>query len=320
MASRIWYYAVIGLAMAWGFTEYRARSNEAEAEAAFPPRGTLLDVNGNQVHAEVFDGPNGAPDLVLIHGSSGNTRDWSFDLAPKLAQSYRVIVLDRPGLGYTRRLHKKGETLAEQAALLQAAALQLGAEKPIVLGHSYGGAVALTWALNHPDNISALVSLSAASHPWATGLTTYYKILSNPILGPVAIRLITAFATERNVTDSLVGVFAPDAVPDGYAAHFGPGLTLRRHSMRANAMQRANLLGEIVAQVPDYPTIKVPTEILHGTADTLVSAKIHSEPLAEAIPNANLSLLPGIGHMPHHAAPDDVTDAIDRAATRAGLR
>ena len=127
----------------------------------------MLDVDGTSVHAVVIgDGP----DVVLIHGSSGSTRDMTFALAPALAQNYRVIVLDRPGLGWTTRLNSDGASITEQAALLSAAAAQLGANSPIVVGQSYGGAVALAWAVNHPDQLSALVTLAAASHPWNTPL------------------------------------------------------------------------------------------------------------------------------------------------------
>ena len=61
-------------------------------------------------------------------------------------------------------------------------------------------------------------------------------------------------------------------------------------------------------------------EIVHGDADTIVPLDIHSEPLARLLPDATLTVLPGIGHMPHHAAPDAVVAAIDRVFARAALR
>ena len=148
------------LAALWGWTQHRARSHEARAEAAFPPEGQIITVQGHPVHAVVM---GEGPDLVLIHGASGNTRDLTFDLAPRLAQDYRVIVLDRPGLGYTPRINRTGATITQQAALLQEAAAQLGADKPIVLGHSYGGAVALAWAVTQPNHIAALVNIAVVA-------------------------------------------------------------------------------------------------------------------------------------------------------------
>ena len=67
-------------------------------------------------------------------------------------------------------------------------------------------------------------------------------------------------------------------------------------------------------QHPRYDTIACPVEIVHGDADTIVPATIHAIPLSDILPRARLTLLPGVGHMPHHAAPDDVIAAIDRLA------
>jgi pimeloyl-ACP methyl ester carboxylesterase len=308
---------MIVLAAFWGWSQHRARAHEARAEAAFPPEGQIITVNGHPVHAVVM---GTGPDLVLIHGASGNTRDMTFDLAPRLAQDYRVIVLDRPGLGYTPRINRTGATITQQAALLQEAAAQLGADRPIVLGHSYGGAVALAWAVTRPDHTSALVDVAGAAKPWDTGLSTYYRVFSHPVLGPLVIPLLTAFVPDSRVEEAVQEIFMPQEPPAGYMDHIGAGLTLRRHSLRANALQRANLLSEIEALHPRYAEITVPVEIVHGTADTTVGVSIHSEPLAAQIKDAHLTVLDGIGHMPHHSAPEAVIAAIHRAATRAGLR
>lgn len=317
MIGRIVIVAVALLAGLALLTLWQAHRNARAAERNHPPTGQLIEVGDTQVHARVT---GSGPDLVLIHGSSGNLRDFTFDLVPRLAERYRVIAFDRPGLGHTGRLSPDGATITEQAGLLSRAAAELGAERPIVLGHSYGGAVALAWAVHHPDRVAALVTLSAASHPWDTGLGTYYSVLSHPVAGRIAIPLIAAWAGARQVRDSLAAVFAPQQVPEGYAAHFGPGLTLRPGSLRANALQRAGLLSEIEALSPRYDEITVPVEVLHGTADTTVGLEIHAARLARQVPAARLTRLEGVGHMPHHAVPGKVVDAVDRAAGRAGLR
>lgn len=317
LAVKILAFLVLALAGLWVVVQYRARVHETRAEASHPPEGQLIEVNGHRVHAVVMG--NG-PDVVLIHGSSGNTRDMTLSLAPRLAKNFRVFVFDRPGLGYTERINTSGATITQQAGVLSEAAAQLGAEVPIVVGHSYGGAVALAWAVHHPQDMSALVALSAASHPWSTGLSTYYKLLSHPVIGPLVIPLITAFVPDAKVEQAVGDVFTPDPVPQGYMEHFGPGLTLRRHSLHSNALQRANLLDEITKLAPKYPQIDVPTEILHGTADDTVGLSIHSEPLAKSVPGAKLTRLDGAGHMIQHSEEDAVVRAIHRAAERAGLR
>ncbi|MGX0975234.1 pimeloyl-ACP methyl ester carboxylesterase [Roseovarius sp. MBR-51] len=305
------------LASVWGWSQMRARAHEARAEVAFPPEGQFVEVRGHRVHAVVM---GKGPDLVLIHGASGSTRDMTFDLAPSLAQRYRVIVMDRPGLGYTPRINRTGATITQQAALLQEAAALLGAERPVVLGHSYGGAVALAWGVTRPDHIAALVDVAGAAKPWDSGLSTYYRVLSHPVLGPLTIPLLSAFVPDSRVEEAVQEIFTPQDPPAGYLDHIGAGLTLRRESLRANALQRANLLGEIKALHPRFGEIAVPVEIVHGSADTTVGLSIHSEPLAAQINGANLTVLPGVGHMPHHSDPEAVIAAIDRAAARAGLR
>ncbi|WP_170513714.1 alpha/beta fold hydrolase [Ruegeria atlantica] len=314
---RVGLIALTLLVLLWALALWRAGRNEARAEAAFPPEGQIVEVNGIPVHAVVM---GEGPDVVLIHGSSGNTRDMTFALAPILAENYRVIVFDRPGLGYSASFNPDGETIEEQAVILQKAAAQLGAEKPIVAGQSYGGSVSLAWAVTRPDNISGLVLIAAAAIPWETPLDGFNTLAATPTGNVTALPLITAFVPEWYVEKALDKVFAPQTAPEGYADHFGPGLTMRRASMHANAKQRANLLEEVRALQPRYGEIEVPTEIVHGTADDTVGLGWHAHRLIEQIPGAELIELPGIGHMPQVVAAPEVAAAIDRAAQRAGLR
>ncbi|MFU8881458.1 MAG: alpha/beta fold hydrolase [Rhodobacterales bacterium] len=303
----------------------RAETRAIAAEAAYPPTGQLVSVNGRQVHAHI---EGRGPDLVLIHGASGNTRDFTFSFVDRLKDDYRVIVFDRPGLGWTDRIsddfggpfNTAAESPVQQAAFLQAAADQLDVTNPIVLGHSYGGAVALAWGLNRPEDTAALVVLAGASNPWPGGLGALYGVAASALGGATVVPLISAFAATNTVDQAVGGIFAPQSPPSGYADYVGAGLTLRRESFRANARQVNSLRPHVVEMAQRYHRLPMPVEIVHGTADTSVPIHIHSEPLARQIPGAVLTRLEGIGHMPHHAAPDDVAAAIHRAAARARLR
>lgn len=313
----MWGIVALGLAGFAALVLWRASVHEAHAEAHFPPEGRIIKVGDADVHVvEMGQGP----DLVLIHGASGNTRDMTFSLAGKLATDYRVVVFDRPGLGYTPQMDPAGDSLQSQATLLQAAAAQIGAERPIVMGQSYGGAVALAWAIHHPHKTSSIVLVSAASNPWTTPLDPLYRVTSSWWGSLIVVPLITALVPDSYVEGVMESIFAPQSVPEGYRDYVGASLTLRRSSLRANALQRANLLDEIMQQVPRYGEISVPTEIVHGTADTTVGIHIHSTLLVDQIPGAVLTPLEGIGHTPHHVSEADVIDAIHRAATRAQLR
>lgn len=289
---------------------------EARAEADHGPLGELIEIDGTVVHALVRgDGP----DLVMIHGASGNVRDFTWRLMEPLSRRFRVIALDRPGLGWTERLHAAGETPQEQARLLLKAAAQLDVTTPVVVGHSFGGAVALAWALEQPDQTAALVLLGGVSNPWPGGLDRLYRINSSWLGGMLLVPLITAFVPASRIDSALDNIFAPQAVPNGYGDHIGAGLTLRRDSLRANARQITALRPQVVEMSKRYHTLNMPVEILHGEADTIVPLEVHSEPLSRQLPDATLTRMPGVGHMPHHVAPDMVIDAIHRAAQRAGV-
>jgi pimeloyl-ACP methyl ester carboxylesterase len=302
-----------------------AGQREAQARADFPPIGQVLSVDGTQVHA--WTAGNG-PDVVLLHGAGGNLRDFTFDLAKRLSRHYRVTAFDRPGLGWTDRLpgygdagDTRGESPMAQAALLQKAAKQLGIRNPIVVGHSYGGAVALAWGLSRPNDTAALVLFAGVSLPWPGDLDTYYDVTGSAVGGATLVPLITALAPQGRIDRAVEDVFAPQSAPPGYADYIGPGLTIRRDSLRANGQQVRALRPHIVEMSARYRAeLRMPIELVHGTADTTVGISIHSEPLARMLPNARLTRLPGVGHMPHHADPQAAVAAIDRAASRAGLR
>ncbi|RVT84217.1 alpha/beta hydrolase [Rhodobacteraceae bacterium CCMM004] len=315
--------AAAALAGCGAFIDTRADRREAAAEAAYPPEGRFVEVGGRRVHY-VQEGRG--PDLVLLHGASGNTRDFTFAFVDAVRDRYRVTVFDRPGLGYTDRTDDRyvgatvtaAESPAEQAALLSAAARQIGVRRPVVLGHSYGGAVAMAWALEHDP--AAVVIVSGATQPWPGDLGPLYGLAGSAFGGASLVPLITAFAPLGRVETALGSIFAPQSPPEGYDDHIGAPLTLRRASFRANARQVNTLRPHLVEMSQRYPSLTLPVEIVHGVADRTVPIHIHSDPLAEQIPGANLVRLAGIGHMPHHVAQTDVVAAIDRAARRAGLR
>lgn len=294
----------------------RAASREAIANAAYPPEGQLIEVDGHTVHAYVT---GSGPDLVLIHGASGNLRDFTFSLTAKLAPDYRVIAFDRPGLGWTDGI-PDGDSPAVQATLLRHAATQLGVTNPIVLGHSYGGAVAMAWALQAPDDTAALVLVSAATMPWDGSIWWLHDVMANPVGGYTVVPLITAFAGNQTAEDATRNIFAPDPMPAAYLAHIGADLTMRRASLRANSGQVAGLKPFIIAMSAQYATLTLPVELIHGDADTIVPLAVHAARLVTILPNATLTVLSGVGHMPHHSNESDVIAAITRAATRAGLR
>ena len=308
------FVAALGIGAALS-TSARIEARAARALRDHPPEGQFVTVGTARVHVMV---KGTGPDLILLHGASGSLRDFSFDLIDRLAPKYRVIAMDRPGLGYSDPLADGEASLAAQVAVLKAAADQLGARKPLLVGQSFGGTVAMAWALDHPA--AALVTIGSPSLPWPGTLDLWYRLNERPLLRRLLVPLAAAWVPEGYVDRAVVGVFAPQPVPEGYLAHLGTDLTLRRDALDANVQQINSLRPQIVAMEPRLPTLTLPIEMVHGDADSIVPLHIHSAPLAERLPNAHLTVLEGVGHMPHHSHPEAVLAAIDRAAARAGLR
>ncbi len=313
-ASKI---GIAALALAGGAFSIgaRAAAREAEAGIAYPASGQLVPVGRDHIHVEQM---GQGRDLVLIHGASGNTRDFTFALAPRLAEEFRVTVVDRPGLGWSSDTGGASTDPAYQARTIAGALASLGVTRPLVLGQSYGGAVALAWALEAAEILapSALVLVSAAAMPWRGGLGFRYDFLSSRLGLATALPLATAYLPESIVRHEIGGIFAPEPVPEGYATYIGAGLTLRRAVMRANLLQVAGLKPHLARLSTRYPGLTLPVEMVHGTADQIVPPQIHAEPAARLLPAAALDMIEGAGHMPHHTRPDRVIAAIRRAAAR----
>lgn len=296
-------------------TLYRAQAREAAIAAEFPPEGQFLTVNGAQVHVYIS---GIGPDLILIHGASGNARDMTVAMAADLEKSYRVIAFDRPGLGWSDPI--PDQSLRGQARHLAAAAQALNVQNPIIVGQSYGGSVSLAWALYAPVKPRALVLISAPSLPWPGPLDIFYRLSDSAIGSALIPPLASAYTPDSYLDTTIAAIFAPDPVPPGYAKAIAAKLTMRRATLRANFAQVNDLRAEIVAQEPLYPQLTLPIELIHGTADTIVPLNIHSKPLSERLPNAHLTVIEGAGHMPHYSHRAETLAAIERASLRASLQ
>ena len=301
------------LALLAGVTLWRSTQRQAEAEAMWPPSGQFLTVDGKRLHVLV---QGFGPDLILIHGASGNLRDFTPGLVEALSGQFRVIAFDRPGLGYSDDV-PGSQQLAVQAAQLAAAARQLGVKDPIILGQSYGGAVALAWAVTKTDPAPrALVLISSPALPWPGALDPWYRLTASGFGRAVVVPLAAAFTPDAYVQRAMTAIFAPEPVPELYSQNIGVGLTLRRASLAVNARQVNALRGELVAQQDHYPGLTLPVELLHGDADTVVPLKIHAQPLSKIIPGAQLEVIAGGGHMPHQTRPGLIVAAVERARLR----
>jgi len=290
----------------------------ADAERAFPPIGGFVEVEGLRIHAWQA-GPETSTPVVLVHGASGNLRDWTFSIAPVIARTHRVIAFDRPGFGHSDR--PRGAAAADpavQAAILRAAAGKLGAERPIVVGHSWGAALALAWALDARDDVAGVVAVSGVTMPY-TGLARVFDAagISDAVTW-LYTEYMKSVADDGGIERFVTRIFRPQEPPDGYLRYVGAPLALREATLDANAADIAALNAALGRMMPRYPDLGLPVEVIHGEAD-FIDPGHQSKALAEILPRARLTLLPEVGHMAHHAAPGVLTGAIARIATQARL-
>lgn len=310
-------------------TGFTAQSRAQQSEAAFPPIGEFVEVDGARVH---YVQEGSGPHVILLHGAGGNLREFTFDLMGRLSDRYTVTAFDRPGMGYTDRVpgvatgvaDTEGDTVLDQVRMLREASEQIGVTNPIVVGHSFGGIVAYAWAVDdldhtHPSRAAGIVSLAGVTMPWPGDLGWFYTVNGSALGGLTTIPAIAAFVPQARIASGIEGTFAPQSSPEGYADYIGAGLTLRPESMRANTRQVNTLRPQVVELAKRYPELTLPIEIVHGEADTTVPIHVHAEEVAKIVPQVNTVRLAGVGHMPHHADPDETVAAIDRAANRAGL-
>ena len=279
-------------------------TSPAAADAA----GEFVLVDGVRLR---FQRMGEGPPVVLIHGASGNLNDMTFRLAPALARTHQVFAFDRPGHGLSG-MPEGAASVSVQAALMRRALAQVGVERAVVVGHSYGGSVALAWAVDAPETVEGLVLLAAPSQVWPGGLGLTTDLLANPISGPLVAQAAAHLVTKDFASRTLAGVFAPQPAPPGYLDHLDLDLVLQPGSLRDNAVQLSRLKDEIRPMVPRYPALAMPVEILHGEADKTVGLEIHSAPLAAQVPHARFTRLPGIGHMLHQVALPEVLQAMER--------
>ncbi len=281
------------------------------AEKLAPMIGERIEVDGVDMHV-VTAGPRDSakPPVVLIHGASVNLRDMKIALGDELARDRFVIMLDRPGRGYSER-PEDAHKLEKQAALIKGAVDALGVERPIVVGQSFGGAVALRYALDYQDEMTGLVLLAPVSHEWPGGVDWHNHAATAPALGFLFRRLIIPAYGAVAARDVVEASFAPNEAPENYYERAGVPLLFRAGDFKANATDVVNLKDEIRAQQGRYQDLKLPVVIATGTADDTVSPEIHSKTLANEIEGATLTLLPDTGHALHHAETATIIEMIN---------
>lgn len=281
----------------------------SNAEAEWPPEGDLVQTELSQVH--VWQSGQGTP-VVMIHGASGNLRDFTWQLGPEIAKKRRAVAMDRPGFGYSHRVGPNGGDPAVQARALMAAARKSGLNDVIVVGHSWGAAVAMSWALQDPTNVKGVVTVSGAVMPWSDKPFLAELLGIDRLLIGAYFNYLQASAASDGIEKFVTRIFRPQTPPDGYAEHVGGPLALRPPSLAANKEDIRTINYALRRQARDYGALQVPVEVISGTDDFIINPSRQPIPFAEVLPKSHLTLLDGVGHMAHHVSPESIMAALDR--------
>jgi pimeloyl-ACP methyl ester carboxylesterase len=308
----LWLVAAVGLAA----SALYVREETRRAERDFPPTGKSITVRGVRLH--FIDTGGADPVLVLLHGNGAMIADMEISgLVDEAAKRYRVIVFDRPGYGYSERPRDRAWGPKEQADLFRDAFAQLGFVRPLVFGHSWGTQVALSLALNHPNSVGGLVLASGYYFPTARADGIMAAPATVPILGDLMRHTISPLIAGVMAPGMFRKMFAPQPVPSRFSAEFPVGLTLRPSQTRASSEETVMMVPAAAALEGRYRELRLPVCIMAGGADRIVDTDSQAVRLHSVIGLSEMRVLPGLGHMMHYFATDQVVRAIDGVAARA---
>ncbi|WP_414086262.1 alpha/beta fold hydrolase [Rhizobium sp. BR 314] len=295
-----------------GFSAYKTR----EIEQTYPNIGELTDIGGYRLNAVHLPRPASAdlPALVFIHGASGNLRDQLAAFAGPLSGRAEMLFIDRPGHGYSERGPAENAFPSGQADAIARLMDKRGIKSAIIIGHSFGGAIAAAFGMRHPDRTEGLLFLAPATHPWPGGVDWYYTLAAMPILGWLFTHLVVMPIGLRRVETGTLSIFHPNARPADYIMKTAPELVLRPHTFRNNATDVVNLLAYVSTHAPRYNEIKAPTVIITGDSDDIVLEELHSRGLARDIGGAELVTIRNLGHKPDYVTTDVAIAALERLA------
>jgi pimeloyl-ACP methyl ester carboxylesterase len=303
---------LLAIAAAVAYSAYHT----SQIERAYPNIGELTDVGGFRMNAVHLPAPpkGDLPPLVFIHGASGNLRDQLEAFAGPLRERAEMLFVDRPGHGYSERGGPENAVPSGQADAIARLMEKRGIDRTIIVGHSFGGAIAAAFALRHPEKTLGVLFLAPATHPWPGGVDWYYTLAAMPVIGWLFTRLLVLPIGLRRLERGTLGVFRPNARPADYIEKTGPALVLRPGAFRNNAIDVAGLFAYVVSAAPRYREIAAPVVIITGDSDDVVLEELHSRGLARDIPGAELITIRNLGHKPDYIANDVAIAAIEKLA------
>lgn len=287
----------------------------ASASASSPRHGKMTKVKGGKIH---WTDEGSGPAIVMIHGLGGNLQNFTYALSSELSDAYRVIAIDRPGCGWSERDGPEQATLSEQARMIAEFIETEGLGAPLIVGHSLGGAIAETIALNHPEQVGALALICPATSEVKSVPDAFKGIdVSVPWLIPIIANVLAGAMAQRAEKKVFEEIFKPEPVAEGFLERGGGMLGRRPKAFTAAAQDLAQGRASVKGTVGREAELTMPVGVLFGAADNILDPQVHGKEFAEKA-SADYAELDGRGHMIPLTAPKDCAEFIRGMAGKTG--
>ncbi len=264
----------------------------------------FAEVDGVNVHYQEA-GDSSAPPLVLIHGFASSNLVWSKVLLPLAEAGFRVIAPDLLGYGYSGKPRDLEYTIASQAKMVIGLLKQLGIARTVLIGSSYGGAVAATIALDQPGLVKKLVLVGAVTNNRPTRYMLM-RLFGSPIIGDILSPLVVG--SRRLLRMRMKRVYdrhAWELDERRVQARHLPLATRGTHRAIIRTVRRWD--AERVSR--EAHLLKQPTLIVWGDTDREVPLT-DGERLRQEIPDSRLIVFRDCGHLPHEEYPAEFTKLV----------
>ncbi len=313
----LWLWILAGLAalisVSWAYTQHHIR----RARERYPPEGEILEVKGVDVHLVRRGAGNGRP-ILCLHGLNGFLQDWTeTPIMAALAQDHEIVAIDRPGYGWSTRPRAKLSDPRVQADWLVDVMDALGWDEPaLVVGHSWGGALAMTLTVRHPERVRGLVLLGPYLYPLTEPDDWFHNLPRLPFLRSVIGHAFLAPAIRLLGPRYISASFGPEPIPPGYHEMWLDISAQPDHF--DTTLEEVRTIDPALHEVSRrYQEVDVPITVITGDSDESVDPRLNARRLAQEHDLAELVWLEEVGHMVPWLHGQLVLDAVEDVETRA---
>jgi pimeloyl-ACP methyl ester carboxylesterase len=254
-------------------------------------------------------------DLLMIHGSPGSIEDWMPSIKI-LSRKFKVTAFDLPGHGFSSAA-KFRHNIENYVVCVKALMKELRLSDPILLGHSYGGAISLALAGQADSSVRSFLLVAPAVYP-AERQSPIFTLISIPFLGSLVWTIVSPFVGKK---------FVRRFVASGFLPFSGAAVEEIRLSREIIWLQRkaVNALRGVIRSAQEdkrrtaesTDTIQGNIMIVNGSDDIAVPSS-SSERLSASLSDAPLVLVAKAGHYPQYTHPQVISDAVGRLLAREG--